>query len=81
MKYSIDTCALLDGWQRYYPKDVFPGLWKNLAGLIRNGGLHASEEVKFELAKKMMPSMPGGINLMIYMCHWMIRFSASFRRF
>lgn len=52
MKYSIDTCALLDGWQRYYPKDVFPGLWKNLAGLIRNGGLCASEEVKFELAKK-----------------------------
>jgi hypothetical protein len=25
VRYSIDTSAILDGWRRYYPPDVFPG--------------------------------------------------------
>ena len=52
MKYSIDTSAILDGWNRYYPPDVVPGLWENIEEMIRDGSLIASEEVLRELSKK-----------------------------
>jgi len=52
VKYSIDTSAILDGWVRYYPPDVFPSLWTRLEGLISEGRLVATEEVLTELAKK-----------------------------
>lgn len=52
MKYSIDTSAILDGWVRYYPPDVFPPLWRRLEQLIDDGHLRASEEVLRELEKK-----------------------------
>ncbi len=52
MKYSIDTSAILDGWKRYYPRDVFPALWVRLEDLIRSGDLRASEEVRYELEKQ-----------------------------
>lgn len=52
MDYSIDTSALLDGWRRYYPPDVFPSVWQRIDGLISDGRLSATEEVLFELAKK-----------------------------
>ena len=51
MKYSIDTSAILDGWRRYYPPDVFPNLWQNLDELINIGELRATEEVLSELGK------------------------------
>jgi hypothetical protein len=52
VRYSLDTSALLDGWRRYYPPDVFPGLWSRLDGLIEAGDLRATEEVLFELERK-----------------------------
>ena len=52
MKYSIDTSAVLDGWKRYYPPEAFPGLWRRLEELIRQGDLRASEEVLRELEKR-----------------------------
>jgi hypothetical protein len=52
LRYSIDTSALLDGWVRYYPPDVFPGLWQQLDGVITEGRLIATEEVLFELERK-----------------------------
>lgn len=52
MKYSIDTSALLDGWRRYYPPDVFPGLWSEIDDLIALGELRATEEVFHELERK-----------------------------
>ena len=52
MRFSIDTSAILDGWRRYYPRDVFPGLWIQLEELIRTGDLRASEEVRYELEKR-----------------------------
>jgi Domain of unknown function (DUF4411) len=52
MRYSIDTSAILDGWQRYYPPEVFPGLWERLEDLIDAGDLRASEEVLRELEKR-----------------------------
>lgn len=52
MKYSVDTSALLDGWRRYYPPDVFPPVWQKLGELIKDKILVASEEVLFELQRK-----------------------------
>lgn len=52
MKYSIDTSAILDGWRRHYPRDVFPEIWRRSEALIRKGDLRATEEVKRELEKK-----------------------------
>lgn len=52
MKYSFDTSALLDGWNRFYPRDVFPGLWEKIEGLIEAQEIIATEEVKIELEKK-----------------------------
>ena len=50
--YVIDTSALLDGWVRYYPPDVFPQLWSNLEELVAAGELLAPDEVLSELAQK-----------------------------
>lgn len=52
MIYSIDTSGLLDGWRRYYPIDVFPGIWAKLDGLIESGNLIATEEVYYELERQ-----------------------------
>ena len=51
-KYCIDTSALMDGWVRYYPRDIWPGLWTKLDMLIQEGRLFATEEVLRELKKK-----------------------------
>mgnify|MGYP002784171201 CR=1 FL=1 len=51
MIYSIDTSALVDGWRRYYPPDVFPGLWDRISELVEDGRIIATEEVLVELEK------------------------------
>ncbi|MBI4523672.1 MAG: DUF4411 family protein [Deltaproteobacteria bacterium] len=50
--YVIDTSALLDGWVRYYPLDVFSSLWSNIEGMIKTGDLLAPDEVLSELSQK-----------------------------
>lgn len=52
MKYSIDTSAILDGWIRQYPPDVFPPLWEKLEEMVTKNLLKATEEVREELVKK-----------------------------
>jgi hypothetical protein len=52
MPYCVDTSGWLDGWQRYYPKDVFPTLWMRIEERISAGEIIASEEVYIELSKK-----------------------------
>jgi hypothetical protein len=52
VRYSIDTSALMDGWVRYYPPDVFPSVWDRLSELISDGALGAIEEVAIELKRK-----------------------------
>ncbi len=47
--FCIDTCALIDLWRRYYPPDVFPGLWADIEKLIGQGRLIAPREVLEEL--------------------------------
>lgn len=51
-KYCIDTSALLDAWLRWYPPDIFPGLWDKLDQLINESRLIATEEVFIELSYK-----------------------------
>jgi hypothetical protein len=50
--YCIDTSALVDGWTRYYPPDVFPPLWTKLEDLIGAKRVIAPDEVLRELSKK-----------------------------
>lgn len=50
--YVIDTSALLDGWVRYYPPDVFPSLWSHLEEMITSGELLSPDEVLSELSQK-----------------------------
>ena len=52
MTYSVDTSALMDGWIRYYPKDVFPRIWDAIDELINQEILIASSEVLRELEKQ-----------------------------
>ncbi len=52
MNYSIDTSALLDGWVRWYPPDVFPSVWKRFDQLIEAGSAVASDEVLRELSRR-----------------------------
>lgn len=52
MGFSVDTSGWLDGWQRHYPPDVFPTLWKKIEEEIERKTIFSSEEVYIELAKK-----------------------------
>lgn len=52
MIYCIDTSAWMDGWERDYPKDVFPTLWEALETHIETGAIKATEEVYVEVSKK-----------------------------
>lgn len=51
-KYCFDTSALIEGWVRSYPYDVFPTLWSNLERMIEDGDILCPDEVLIELAKK-----------------------------
>jgi hypothetical protein len=52
MAYCVDTSGWLDGWQRYYPPDVFPSLWRKIEDQVAAGQIFSSEEVYVELSKK-----------------------------
>lgn len=50
--YSIDTSALVDGMGRYYLPKVFNSLWQSIDGLIDEGRMMATEEVRVEIERK-----------------------------
>jgi 5'(3')-deoxyribonucleotidase len=52
VKYCIDTCAIVDAGERYYPIDIFPSFWQNLDALAQSGRLKAPEMLITELAQK-----------------------------
>ena len=52
MRYSIDTSALIGMWVRYYPPEVFPGLWERFEELISAAEACASRSVKQELERQ-----------------------------
>lgn len=54
--YCVDTSALIDGLERFYPEENFPGLWKKIDILIDEGRFFISEEVWEELKQKDEPA-------------------------
>jgi uncharacterized protein DUF4411 len=52
MAFCVDTSSWLDGWHRYYPRDVFPSLWQNVEERVSGREIVASEEVYVEVQKK-----------------------------
>jgi len=52
MAFCVDTSGWLDGWHRYYPRDVFPSLWQNLEDSVSGCDIIASEEVYVEVQRK-----------------------------
>jgi hypothetical protein len=50
--YSVDTSALLDGLERYYPEAAFPALWGKIDSLIAHGRFLLSDEVWDEARKR-----------------------------
>jgi Domain of unknown function (DUF4411) len=51
-EFVIDTSGLLDGAQRWYPMENFPGLWEKLDGLIADGSMISVSEVYKELERQ-----------------------------
>ena len=52
-RYSIDTSALLEGFVRRYPPDVWPSLWDaKLVDLVETGQLKAAYDVLEDLRKR-----------------------------
>lgn len=50
--YSVDTSALIDGLERFYPEETFPALWKEIDGLVSAERFLISEEVWQEARAK-----------------------------
>lgn len=51
-QYSVDTSALIDGLERYYFEDSFPGIWEKVWELVAADRFFISEEVWEEAKKK-----------------------------
>ncbi len=50
--YCVDTSALIDGLERYYPEEHFPALWERVDELVAAGRFFISEEVWEEVKQK-----------------------------
>jgi hypothetical protein len=50
--HCFDTSAFLQCWTRYYPLDVFPGLWEKLNDYAAHQAIVCPEEVRYEIEKK-----------------------------
>ncbi len=57
--YCLDTSALLEGWERVYPPDVFPCVWTKIDRLIKEGRLIAPREVSEEAGRKGSDELKG----------------------
>lgn len=49
MKYSFDTSAFIEAWNRHYPPAVFPTVWEHLEKAIQQNKIKAADEVYEEL--------------------------------
>ena len=55
-RYCVDTSALIDGLERYYPEENFPMLWERIDTLVAERRFFISEEVLEELREKDEPA-------------------------
>lgn len=51
-KYSLDSSVIINPWNRRYPRDVFPGFWRDFEHLIDEGLAVCVEEVQREIDQK-----------------------------
>ena len=51
-KYSFDASGFIDSWNRYYPIDIFPTLWKKISKMLKNQIIIASSVVWDEIKRK-----------------------------
>ena len=51
-RYSFDSNVIINPWNRQYPRDVFPGFWRDIEELIENGLAICAEEVRREIEHK-----------------------------
>jgi len=49
--YSLDTNIIIDARNRWYPPELFPGLWQNIERLIAAGRAIVTREVAEELVR------------------------------
>ena len=52
MRYSVDSSAIIEAWQRVYPMDIFPGFWERMTQAADEGVVVIAEEVYTELQRK-----------------------------
>ncbi len=52
MIYCLDSSAIIDGWIRHYPPEVFPSVEAQVETLVVSGRIVISDEVVRELEKK-----------------------------
>ncbi len=50
--YSFDSSAFINPFRRYYPPDLFPRFWEEVAQRIAAGEIIASEVVRDEIDEK-----------------------------
>ena len=50
-KYSLDANALIQAWQKYYPRDFCPGYWDALDSLGAQQRIFVAEEVYSEIVR------------------------------
>jgi hypothetical protein len=50
--FCFDTSAFIQCWTRYYPLDVFPGMWEKLDTIATQNVIVCPEEVRYEIEKK-----------------------------
>lgn len=50
--FSFDTSAFINPYRRYYPQDLFPKFWAEIATRIANGEIVSSEIVRDEIDEK-----------------------------
>jgi hypothetical protein len=50
--YSFDSSAFINPFRRYYPMDLFPRFWAELAARIASGEIIATEVVRDEIDVK-----------------------------
>lgn len=51
-RYSLDTSALVNGWGKHYPPDLFAPVWTHVDQLIRQQVVVASAEVRNEIRRQ-----------------------------
>lgn len=51
-KFSLDSNALIEPWNKHYHPDILPGYWSRLDALAKDGNAFCTWEVRLELERQ-----------------------------